>query len=309
MSKTGSPARYRTAPRKRWMHRDQLGELIARGISLGCTAKSRYLWEWNVSGTCTNPRYVALSSRPSPDEIDPTHGKAAMGLDMDVPCRQCQQCLAARARLWTRRAQSETALAPRTWFGTITLSPDNHHRVIQLARVREAESAGVDFDALGYGEKFHIRHGIISAELTRYVKRVRKNSGAKLRYLMVAEAHKSGDPHYHVLLHERRDGGSVRHKALTDAWQWGFTKWNLTDASRARYVCKYLAKHAMARVRASLHYGDHGTLLALDRVLKPVFSEIDRDKETQKNHSFCPAEGGALVELASAENEQVNAPF
>ena len=93
-------------------------------------------------------------------------------------------------------------------------------------------------------------------DVTKWLKRVRKESGAKLRYILVAEAHKSGLPHYHMLVHEQVGGGQVGERTLRKQWAMGFSKWNLvTDKAPARYVCKYLTKAAAARVRASLNYG------------------------------------------------------
>lgn len=93
-------------------------------------------------------------------------------------------------------------------------------------------------------------------EITKYLKRVRKKSGAPLRYILVAEAHKSGLPHYHMLIHECDPSRQVRHKDLTAAWSWGFTRFKLVETSNtAWYVCKYLSKAQLARVRASVRYG------------------------------------------------------
>jgi hypothetical protein len=116
---------------------------------------------------------------------------------------------------------------------------------------------GIDFERLPPAEQFSLRHTEISRELTKYLKRVRKESGAKFRFLLVAEAHKSGLPHYHLLLHEHDQFRPVRKSVLEAQWKaYGFSKWRLIEDERAaRYVCKYLSKDAIARVRASIRYG------------------------------------------------------
>jgi hypothetical protein len=78
-----------------------------------------------------------------------------------------------------------------------------------------------------------------------------------LRFCLVVERHKSGDPHVHLLVHERDT--AIRHKVLTSAWTWGFSKFNLVaegeKTKMAWYVAKYLSKESGAVIRASLRYG------------------------------------------------------
>lgn len=118
---------------------------------------------------------------------------------------------------------------------------------------------GVRWAELSPAEQFQARHQEISRDLTTWLKRVRKQSGARLRYLLVAEAHKSGLPHYHALIHERRFSVPVTERVLRHQWNLGFSKFQLVEGSEAAwYVAKYLAKDARARVRASVRYGNCG---------------------------------------------------
>ena len=129
-----------------------------------------------------------------------------------------------------------------------------------VARQRLVDRA-VDFDALSNDKQFQARHQAIGPELTKFLKRVRKESAAMLRYCLVAEAHKSGLPHYHLVVHET-GGEPVRHKTLQGQWKLGYSNWKLVDINdsgkTAAYVAKYLSKSALARVRASKHYGHLG---------------------------------------------------
>ncbi len=177
-------------------------------------------------------------------------------LERDVRCRACKTCLKNRAREWRFRMQSELGEAERTWFGTMTLSPDNHQFFLELARSRLTKR-GTDLETLPAAEQFQVRCWAISPELTRFLKRVRKVSNAPLRYILVAEPHKSGLPHYHMLIHESDPSNPVRHAQLQSNWALGYSSWKLVeDNSRAaHYAAKYLAKSASARVRASLRYG------------------------------------------------------
>lgn len=174
-------------------------------------------------------------------------------VDLAVPCRRCEACLKRRAFEWTKRARVEIARASRTWFGTLTIAPENWFMIDARARLHCRET-GRGFDQLDPNERFRERHRQISFELTKFVKRVRKQSKASIRFLLVAEAHKSGLPHYHMLVHEAKE--PVRERVLNGQWQLGFSQWRLVrDEMAASYICKYVAKSALARLRASKGYG------------------------------------------------------
>jgi hypothetical protein len=178
-----------------------------------------------------------------------------MVLRLTLKCRKCDPCRRGRQRLWSSRAKAEYDNSPRTWFGTLTLRDEEQFRFLSLARKRLDEQ-GVDYDQLPFGEQFILRHQQISLELTKYMKRIRKESNASFRYLIVAEQHKSGNPHYHLLLHEKDMFTPVKWRTLARQWTFGFTKWKLiNDPNVATYTCKYLSKSSAARVRASLGYG------------------------------------------------------
>lgn len=117
---------------------------------------------------------------------------------------------------------------------------------------------------------------------------------AEIRYLCVAEMHDSvhtsdemrGRPHFHILVHEMRRSSIVlgdpeaftgdfekrfyKNKAgrwieltclkdsafIRQKWSWGFTNFQLArNAHTASYLCKYLSKASLGRVRASEDYG------------------------------------------------------
>lgn len=208
----------------------------------------------DLHGDCDSPVYQHLFGYP--DEVLVRLGiepDRAVAQSISVRCRKCAPCLRHRSRLWAARAISETAVSGRTWFVTLTLSPERVAWVDQSAWVAST-LAGSDMTDENL---FAQRVRAVSPELTRWLKRVRKNSGASLRYLLVVEAHKSGVPHWHALLHEVQ--GTVVKRAVQSAWRYGFSHVRLVDedsASGAWYVCKYLAKSGLARVRASQNYGD-----------------------------------------------------
>jgi hypothetical protein len=183
---------------------------------------------------------------------------------------------------------AEVSQAERTWFVTLTLSPEHQARA-HLTACHRLAGLGSDFDDLTAAEQFRERHNAISPWLTLWMKRVRKvaatdhrqsarkaegcpaTRGARcechpladfsvpFRYALVAEAHKSGLPHYHMLISENDDAKPLRARHLKESWRCGFMNVKLVaqeEKNRAvAYVCKYLSKSALARVRASVGYG------------------------------------------------------
>lgn len=183
-----------------------------------------------------------------------TAPEAAYQLDLKTRCRECEACLRKRASLWRARSKAETERAVRTWFVTLTLSPESHQ--LMERRVIERLGAGsTKWLTMSDQERFAERWREVSRECTLYLKRLRKG-GQPFKYLLVAEAHKSGLPHVHLLVHETDEQKPIRHASLTKAWGLGFTVCKLADdANAASYLCKYLAKSLAARVRASQAYG------------------------------------------------------
>lgn len=140
---------------------------------------------------------------------------------------------------------------------------------------------------------FRLRAREAGYEVTDALKRIRKNLGP-FRYLLVAERHMEnpssevyGRPHFHVLLHEvnapllaphewqehsglceancrnhgklvyhTKSGMAHDHAKIRQAWTHGFNSVRACrDMKSAVYVCKYVSKDPMARVRASIGYG------------------------------------------------------
>lgn len=207
---------------------------------------------WDISGPCENPvwvEYAGLGQVSDGGSINlRTHRNY---VDMVVRCRECPNCLRWRAWQWTQRSMAEVRSSCRTWLVTLTLSPAEHFRMQCIAAARLP-----NFGQASASQQFGARHVACSVELTKWLKRVRKNSGAKLTYLLVAERHKSGLPHYHALIHEKTPDRPVTYRQICSAWTLGFTNAKLVDGTKpSHYVCKYLAKDASARVRASQSYG------------------------------------------------------
>lgn len=173
-----------------------------------------------------------------------------------VRCRRCKPCLWHKRRQWTAKAIAEVRMSHRTWFGTLTC--DGHRRTwARFAAEKWANTARAEpFSRMSEADRTTALAKFISPEVTRWLKRVRKNSGQSFRYLLVVEAHADGFPHYHILLHE--PSSPVTKRELQGAWTWGFSQFKLLDPGDiggVRYACKYLTKAAQTRVRASRQYG------------------------------------------------------
>lgn len=199
-------------------------------------------------------------------------------LEMHVRCRACSKCRKVRSRMWYARALVETEQAQRTWFGTITLNSQEHFLAQARAR-RQATRASLVWEELPPHEQFarlHKQNGLL---LQLWLKRVRKQSKATLRFLLVCEAHKSGLPHYHCLVHEQVGSAPVSYRTLSDQWPHGFTNFKLvSDPKQAGYLCKYLSKDARARVRASKDYGQRS--VAIGKAVNEVSPETPTHNDT-----------------------------
>ena len=224
-------------------------------------AKARFLVEgWdprtakNLAPWCGFPISRTLSSHHFEDMPLRLASGRRHYMDIEVACRRCPGCKKHRQKLWQARAHDEIRLANRTWFGTLTFAPEVQIAGLFEARAYARKRGLGDFDALGRAEQHRILSGIQYPHVQRFFKRLRAG-GAKFRYLLVAEEHKSGLPHFHVLLHEKTD--TMPKASLEAQWRAGFSHWRLVSGGKRSvwYVCKYLAKDIPTRVWNSHAYG------------------------------------------------------
>ena len=259
--------------------------LYAKALLGGGVRRSLTEIDWDISGDCLSPvttpiwgrrhRKVHVLGRLTQRQDDGSkltvmpaelrQDRACYGEDglthlcvyLEARCRKCQHCLRLRGRQWAARCIEETKAASRTWFGTLTLNPTLRLRARWQAQ-QQAASRGLCYESLAEREQFKLQVEALNPLLTKWIKRVRKESGARLRYCLVSEPHKDGTPHFHVLIHEV--SGQVTYRTLSRQWEiFGFTKFKLVAAEEVGkpgiYVAKYLSKSLCARVRASQAYG------------------------------------------------------
>lgn len=239
----------------------------AKGLETGSLLQLQDTNLWKAHGQCENPVDIFHQGYRAGNMLKkyPEMGMGEKPIEVLIfaPCRKCKECLAARGRLWRDRAQNEYGLAVRTWMVTLTISP-NWHEQFRLRTVQRLSLGGVDYDAMCEGKQFAARCQPHSVEITKWLKRIRKRSGAPLRYLVITEKHKSGLPHHHALVHEQDPMLPIRYNHYAfrrgdheiTSWPFGYASAKLIETQQhATYVCKYLSKQAETRVRASLAYG------------------------------------------------------
>lgn len=263
-----------------------VARLFTRAVAAGATVARPGVAEWRISGNCTDPVLRIVRARPPAKArgariiVGPGRPKP-LTVELTVRCRKCDKCRMMRKLDWAARARVEYQTAARTWLGTLTLSPASHAIMLSRARVA-AHKRGLDLDLLAYGEQFVRLHNECSKEITLAIKRMRaRYPQAPFRYMAVAEQHKSGLPHYHLLIHEQNPDGPLKYvhlagdaaRQIEPMWTWGFTKFNLVhDEKGATYSAKYLSKSTAARVRASIDYGLPPAARLTDRLEASVAS-------------------------------------
>ena len=217
---------------------------------------------WPIHGRgrdrCIKPVIVVLNN----GEGESLPGGSA--IELHVRCRICEPCLRAKSAFWKLRAMAEIMAAQRTWFVTLTWRPEDRLRAI-YAGDRALQAAGVREPSPQ--DLFRARLKVLGPEVTRWLQRIRKGKRqegwppAAFRYLLVWEEHADGFPHAHLLIHEQQ-GQTLLKRRIASEWRAGFEKVRLVEQVSpeaihrdAAYVCKYISKSMLSRVRSSLHYG------------------------------------------------------
>lgn len=259
-------------------YKRDLARLCARALRHGATIPTLNVVRWDISGGCLDPHMVQLEGRApeagglddwgkfkryEPHQVAPPARSNEYGymsplwLDILTRCRKCDPCRKARRRFWAKRAQLEAADAHRTWFCTYTFRPSKRLVIRYQAEARFHKKVGGSWYGLTPDEQFPWLAVEAGKELTKYFKRLRKNTRAPLRYILIAENHKDGFPHFHALVHQMTGKIVTERRLRWDWWPCGFSKCELVANSEkaANYVTKYITKTVLTRIRASQFYG------------------------------------------------------
>lgn len=192
--------------------------------------------------------------------------------------------------MYRKRCQAEVLEAARTRFMTFTFRPSVHReadRVVlssieaelaapsrhyddpHLREMRAIASALTRADESELSESlkellFRKRSSVLYKHVQAFMKRLRTNTGSKVRYCIVAEPHSkelAGRPHFHMLLHEIDPNALVVKDDIRNAWNMriGLMKMNVVNDENSRYIgylTKYLTKTTIGRVVCSVRYGE-----------------------------------------------------
>lgn len=211
---------------------ERLRSMVSKWMSYGLCVPIQfgtYCDRWFVNGamSCETPvriQYIARSTFGAT-------AKKPLTLEVLHRCRKCKSCEKARSRMWAARAAVEFERSARTWFGTLTLGPQEHAVVDQLV-----SRAGLWPDRSRLSEAqfekalFRARASIVGEQVSSWLTIVREFAFMRLhkreqvRYLLVAEKHDSNKtavfmrhrPHFHMILHEM-SAGAVFAGSIEDA--------------------------------------------------------------------------------------------
>lgn len=255
---------------------------------------------------CTDPFMIHALGLPSAHDAVPRYfeGKSnsKVPVSLESRCRKCENCLAHRRRLWTARACDELKAAHRTWFATLTVRPDERFVATMQASALAVSAGHGTWASMSSENQFRYLVKVLGGEIDKFLKRVRK-SGAAFRYLLVSEAHKDGFPHFHLLIHEA--ALPLTKRLLESNWRLGHSQFRLVNNSDPRsafYVCKYLAKSALTRVRASKRYGRDQLVIAGTEAVKNLATRIE---DTVKTGPVPGSPGEVIVEPGCGTTERV----
>lgn len=138
----------------------------------------------------------------NPQEVWPANKKII------VPCGKCLACLTNRRNDWSFRLMQEYKVAKSAAFITLTYSP-----------------------------KFVPDTGVSKPHFQKFMKRLRKKSGKKLRYYAVGEyGTKTNRPHYHAIIFNYEGN----EKFLQSVWPYGIVHIGKVSEASVRYTTKYV---------------------------------------------------------------------
>lgn len=160
------------------------------------------------------------------------------GTRMEIPCRHCIGCRLDRAAEWQSRLVHESKLHPINSFITLTYDQDHLPKDGSLV-------------------KKHFQD---------FMKRLRKNTGVKLRYFVCGEyGENTGRPHYHAIIfgydwpdkrhYATNSRGDRRYVSQALDTQWSFGKCEIGSVTPES--CGYVARYVMKKIvgeQAKEHY-------------------------------------------------------
>ena len=223
------------SPMPRYEYPDKVIRLLNHALEHGAVKTGFASYHWNIAPNCSNPYTVEKWGKTTTDAFHDRKGVPLVYLTIDTKCRKCTNCLRSRSNDWNRRAISEVKVAARTWFATFTIDP--YHRYMVLSETRYRVPA---FEMIERERQFTEQVKTVNVEITKYLKRLRKETKVPFKYLIVAEKHKDGSPHFHGLFHEISPDHPLRKEVLQRQWKFGFTSFKLVTEPSHPSICIYI---------------------------------------------------------------------
>jgi len=150
---------------------------------------------------CDSPYYVSTGTREK----------------VPVPCGKCPNCKKRIVSEWSFRLEQEDKRSELSLFVTLTY-----------------DTRTIPITANGFLT-------LDKQDVVKFMKRLRKNTGKKLKYFAVGEyGSQRQRPHYHVLFFCSDD--SITADEILDSWQLGAVHVGQVSSASVRYTCKYIDK-------------------------------------------------------------------
>lgn len=148
-------------------------------------------------------------------------------MEVTVPCGRCTSCRLEHSRQWAVRCMHEAQMHDGNSFITLTYAP----------------------------EHLPEDYSVHKEELQKFFKRLRKNTGIKLRYFACGEyGDENRRPHYHAIifgydfpdreLYTKTRTGDLLYRSplLEKTWKYGFSLIGGVSFESAAYVARYVMK-------------------------------------------------------------------
>lgn len=204
-----------------------------------------------------------------------------------IRCRKCDICQSNRRRMWAARAYVELELARRSWFVTLTATPEKMSEWFRAADLIYAPGVGRTLSSGDYDKVVFQAY----RDIQKWKKRVQR-AVPGIRYLFTVERHTGkrsvtawgkaglgdhfGLPHFHAFVHET-DAPITYNKLKKASRPIGFFNAKLVDPDDAKavwYACKYLTKDNGSRnCWPSFRYG-RPTVWQLENLLDDLDAEL-----------------------------------
>ena len=188
---------------------------------------------------------------------------------MDLPCGQCVGCRRRRQDDWAVRIVHEASLYQHNAYVTLTYREE-------------------DLPKTGSLEK---------RDFQLFMKRLRKQKGAGIRYFHAGEYGELFRPHYHsALFNVRFDDAEFLKKSKTgypvyksqvleETWQKGYCSVQDLELGSARYIAKYTLKRVTGQ-RAENHYSRHNSETGEVWKVSPEYATMSTGRADNKGIGY-----------------------